>query len=126
MLFRTLATLRTDIPLFETVDELKWAGPTPAFAPLAKKLDAGSQTPSGVERESPTILWSSSPEGRFMSRTFERVLAVVLIVSAAHPRLRTTACRRVVQGLSQAIAFVRIRRIPPCRSSRTERPRARS
>ena len=40
MLFRTLATLRTDIPLFESVDDLRWRGPTPAFAPLAAQLDA--------------------------------------------------------------------------------------
>ena len=39
-LFRDLATLRTDIPLFESVDNLSWNGPTPAFAPLAARLDA--------------------------------------------------------------------------------------
>jgi len=39
-LFRTLATLRTDIDLFDDVDELRWVGPTPAFAPLAARLDA--------------------------------------------------------------------------------------
>jgi 5'-3' exonuclease len=39
LLFRTLATLRTDLPLFQSVDELEWKGPTPAFAPLAAKLD---------------------------------------------------------------------------------------
>ena len=38
-LFRVLATLRTDIPLFESVDQLEWKGPTPAFAPLAGRLD---------------------------------------------------------------------------------------
>jgi 5'-3' exonuclease len=38
-LFRDLATLRTDIPLFESVDELKWSGPTKAFAELGAKLD---------------------------------------------------------------------------------------
>jgi 5'-3' exonuclease len=38
-LFRTLATLRTDIPLFESVDELQWSGPTPAFAEIAARLD---------------------------------------------------------------------------------------
>lgn len=38
-LFRDLATLRTDIPLFDTVDQLRWTGPTPAFAPLAERLD---------------------------------------------------------------------------------------
>jgi 5'-3' exonuclease len=40
LLFRTLATLRTDIALFEDVDQLRWNGPTPAFAPLAARLDA--------------------------------------------------------------------------------------
>jgi 5'-3' exonuclease len=39
-LFRTLATLRTDIPLFESVEQLRWKGPTPAFPPLAARLDA--------------------------------------------------------------------------------------
>ena len=49
-LFRDLATLRTDIPLFESVEELRWAGPSPDFAPLAARLDAaalGSGLPSG-------------------------------------------------------------------------------
>jgi 5'-3' exonuclease len=39
-LFRTLATLRTDIALFESVDDLEWRGPTPAFEPLAARLEA--------------------------------------------------------------------------------------
>ncbi len=33
LLFRTLATLRTDIPLFDSVDELLWKGPTPDARP---------------------------------------------------------------------------------------------
>jgi 5'-3' exonuclease len=41
LLFRTLATLRTDIALFESVDELEWKGPTDAFPALAARLDAG-------------------------------------------------------------------------------------
>jgi 5'-3' exonuclease len=45
LLFRTLATLRTDIPLLDSVDDLQWRGPTPAFAPLAAQLDAGSSRP---------------------------------------------------------------------------------
>jgi len=40
MLFRTLATLRTDIALCEDVDQLRWNGPTPAFAAIAARLDA--------------------------------------------------------------------------------------
>ncbi len=42
MLFRTLATLRTDIALFDDVDQLRWNGPTPAFDSLAARLDAAS------------------------------------------------------------------------------------
>lgn len=40
LLFRTLATLRTDIRLFESVDELHWPGPTPTFTSIAERLDA--------------------------------------------------------------------------------------
>jgi 5'-3' exonuclease len=39
-LFRDLATLRTEIPVFESVDDLEWKGPTERFAPIAAKLDA--------------------------------------------------------------------------------------
>ena len=31
LLFRTLATLRLDVPVFETVDDLRWKGPLPSF-----------------------------------------------------------------------------------------------
>jgi 5'-3' exonuclease len=40
LLFRTLATLRTDIALFDDVEVLRWSGPTPAFAALAARFDA--------------------------------------------------------------------------------------
>jgi 5'-3' exonuclease len=40
LLFRDLATLRTDFTLFESVDTLRWRGPTPAFAALGAELDA--------------------------------------------------------------------------------------
>jgi 5'-3' exonuclease len=39
-LFRTLATLRTDVPVFEDVEALRWAGPTERFAALAASFDA--------------------------------------------------------------------------------------
>jgi 5'-3' exonuclease len=39
-LFRDLATLRTHIDLFDNVDDLRWQGPTPAFADLARQFDA--------------------------------------------------------------------------------------
>jgi 5'-3' exonuclease len=40
LLFRTLATLRTDLPLFDDVDQLRWSGPTPEFDEIARGLDA--------------------------------------------------------------------------------------
>ncbi len=39
MLFKRLATLRTDIALFDDVEQLRWTGPTPAFEQLAAELD---------------------------------------------------------------------------------------
>jgi 5'-3' exonuclease len=49
LLFRDLATLRTDIPLFGSVDELCWAGPRPEFTQLAKRLDAAATNPSDAK-----------------------------------------------------------------------------
>jgi 5'-3' exonuclease len=40
LLFRDLATLRIEIPVFQSVEELRWAGATAAFPPLAARLDA--------------------------------------------------------------------------------------
>jgi len=45
MLFRTLATLRTDIELFNDVDELRWNGPTSAFPSYAARFDAAVTAP---------------------------------------------------------------------------------
>jgi 5'-3' exonuclease len=45
LLFRDLATLREDIHLFDSVDELKWPGPTPAFQPLAARFEAAVTAP---------------------------------------------------------------------------------
>jgi 5'-3' exonuclease len=50
-LFRDLATLRDHLPLFDSADDLLWKGPTPAFAPLAARLDgASSDTGSRLSR----------------------------------------------------------------------------
>jgi 5'-3' exonuclease len=40
LLFRDLATLRTDVPTFDTIDALDWTGPRPEFAALAARFDA--------------------------------------------------------------------------------------
>jgi 5'-3' exonuclease len=57
LLFRTLATLRTDIELFDDVDELRWSGPTPGLDLLAARFDAAitaakrpAATPGAVSR----------------------------------------------------------------------------
>ena len=38
LLFKTLATLRTDEPLFADVEEIRWRGPTEAFAAYADRF----------------------------------------------------------------------------------------
>ena len=38
LLFKDLATLRTDAPLFASVEEIRWSGPTPEFEALASRM----------------------------------------------------------------------------------------
>ena len=38
MLFKNLATLRTDAPLFNDLEELRWQGATPSFAAMAETI----------------------------------------------------------------------------------------
>lgn len=40
LLFKKLATLRTDAALFDDVDKLRWRGPTPDFAKWTEKIGA--------------------------------------------------------------------------------------
>ena len=40
LLFRSLATLRTDITLFDDVEQLRWNGPKPQFDAIAADLDS--------------------------------------------------------------------------------------
>jgi len=40
LLFKKLATLRTDAPLFKKVETLRWRGAPPAFAAWAKRMEA--------------------------------------------------------------------------------------
>ena len=46
LLFKKLATLRTEATLFDNVDQLRWHGPTPGFNPWATKIGA----PKLIER----------------------------------------------------------------------------
>ena len=45
LLFRNLATLRSDIKLFDDIEELRWQGPTSSFDELATRLDAAHTSP---------------------------------------------------------------------------------
>jgi 5'-3' exonuclease len=40
LLFKNLATLRTDAPLFKKVETLRWRGATPGFAAWAERMEA--------------------------------------------------------------------------------------
>ncbi len=40
LLFRTLATLRLDVPVFDTVEDLRWKGPRPDFEEHCQRLKA--------------------------------------------------------------------------------------
>ena len=46
LLFRTLATLRTDIPLFDDVEQLRWNGPKPEFDALKNRLNSAVTRPA--------------------------------------------------------------------------------
>lgn len=40
LLFRTLARLRLDVPVFDAVEDLRWKGPRPAFEELSRRMKA--------------------------------------------------------------------------------------
>jgi 5'-3' exonuclease len=40
LLFRTLATLRLDVPVFDTIADLSWNGPRPAFEEYCRRMNA--------------------------------------------------------------------------------------
>jgi 5'-3' exonuclease len=40
LLFRTLATLRLDVPVFDTVDDLRWQGPRPSFEDYCRRMNS--------------------------------------------------------------------------------------
>ncbi len=53
LLFRTLATLRTDIALFDNVEQFRWRGPAAGFDAIAQQLDdaiAGTRRWPGSRR----------------------------------------------------------------------------
>ena len=54
LLFRKLATLRTDITLFKDFEELRWNGPKPEFEAIAADLDSAVTASRKVSSRKPT------------------------------------------------------------------------
>jgi 5'-3' exonuclease len=54
LLFKNLATLRTNAPLFSDVDELRWRGPTDAFTACATLLGNARLLERSVKAQSPS------------------------------------------------------------------------
>jgi 5'-3' exonuclease len=60
LLFRTLATLRLDVPVFDTVEDLRWNGPRPDFEQYCRQMKApdllrrANDAKSGASRVSTT------------------------------------------------------------------------
>ncbi|MCB0963335.1 MAG: flap endonuclease [Acidimicrobiales bacterium] len=45
LLFRMIATIRTEAPTVDDIDELRWTGPRPELAEVAERLDAATLVP---------------------------------------------------------------------------------
>ena len=52
LLFRTLATLRLDVPVFKSIDELRWKGPHPEFERFAVRLKSSTLVPRAMKAAS--------------------------------------------------------------------------
>jgi 5'-3' exonuclease len=61
VLFRTLATLRTDIALFDNVDQLRWNGPTSGFDELSARLEGAVTEPKRRSPRAPVLPGERGP-----------------------------------------------------------------
>jgi len=59
LLFKELATLRTDAPLFDDVDQMRWAGPKPGFVAVAQMI--GDPRLAGRVRDLATRIGMAAP-----------------------------------------------------------------
>jgi 5'-3' exonuclease len=55
LLFRTLATLRSDIALFDSVDSLRWSGPGANFDEIGRLLDKAVTEKKPKQKPSPAL-----------------------------------------------------------------------
>jgi 5'-3' exonuclease len=60
LLFRTLATLRLDVPVFDTIEDLRWKGPRPEFEEQCRRMKA----PDLFQRATQAALSTSGKEPR--------------------------------------------------------------
>ena len=74
MLFRTLATLRTDIALFDDVDQLRWNGPTPGLRLARCSIGRGVYRKAAAS--DPSVAEQVGPPIRSASINGSRVLTV--------------------------------------------------
>ena len=51
LLFRTLATLRVDVPVFRSIDELRWKGPAKNFKRTCERIKAPDLFRRASEKE---------------------------------------------------------------------------
>src|SRR5262249_61709568 len=70
LLFKNLATLRTDARLFDDVDELRWRGPTPAFPAVVERLGDGRLLERCLRAKSPSA--GGAPTARAAPARYDR------------------------------------------------------
>jgi len=61
LLFRTLATLRLDVPVFETVEDLRWKGPRPNFEEDCHRMNSPDLVRRAERARSSTKLEAAGP-----------------------------------------------------------------
>jgi 5'-3' exonuclease len=63
LLFKDLATLRTDAPLFRDVDELRWRGPTTGFATWAEQVADSRLLERCLKARDASVATGAAPAG---------------------------------------------------------------
>ena len=63
LLFKQLATLRTDAKLFRDVEELRWRGPTPAFAAWTESIEAPNLLKRALKAQAKIVKGPPGPGG---------------------------------------------------------------
>ena len=67
LLFRKLATLRLDVPVFDTVDDLRWPGPRPNFEELCRRIKTPDLLRRVTSAKSPSRTIATPKDSRFLT-----------------------------------------------------------